>query len=80
MTRSLVPVAIAVLLAAPGAASAQSPASPMQEPIRSVFNILKGNLSKTAEKVLEADSHFGICAAAAGEKPPQSGIEEALST
>jgi uncharacterized damage-inducible protein DinB len=27
-----------------------------------------------------ADSHFGICAAAAGEKAPQSGIEKSMTT
>jgi uncharacterized damage-inducible protein DinB len=27
-----------------------------------------------------ADSQFGICAAAAGEKPPQSGIEKSMKT
>ena len=27
-----------------------------------------------------ADSHFGMCAAAAGEKPPQSGIEKSMTT
>jgi uncharacterized damage-inducible protein DinB len=27
-----------------------------------------------------ADSHFGICAAAAGEKPAQSGIEKSVTT
>jgi uncharacterized damage-inducible protein DinB len=27
-----------------------------------------------------ADSHFGICAAAAGEKPAQSGIEKSMTT
>ena len=100
MTRTLVPMTLAVLLMAPPAALAQSPANPMQESIRSVFNVLKGYLSKTAEKVPEdlwsfkptpdvrsfaqlighiADSQFGICAAAAGEKPAQSGIEKSIS-
>jgi hypothetical protein len=99
MTRTLVPAVVAVLLIGPPAAGAQ-PANPMQESIRSVFNMLKGYLSKTAEKVPEdlwsfkptpdvrsfgqligpvADAQFSICAAAAGEKAPQSGIEKSMT-
>lgn len=98
MTR-VVPVVVAVLLAVPSLAAAQ--ANPMQMSVKSVFDMLKGNLSKTAEKVPEdlyafkptpevrslgqlighiADSHFSICAAAAGEKPAQSGIEKSATS
>ena len=100
MTR-VVPVVLAAMLALPSVAAAQTPANPMQASIKAVFDMLKGNLSKTAEKVGEdlyafkptpevrslgqlighiADSHFGICAAAAGEKPAQSGIEKSATT
>jgi hypothetical protein len=61
------------------------------------FNMIKGNLAKTATKVPEelyafkptpevrslgeiighvADANFAICAAAEGEKPPQTGFEK----
>ncbi|MGE0460259.1 MAG: DinB family protein [Vicinamibacterales bacterium] len=100
MTR-VVPVVVAALLFVPSVAAAQAPANPMQASIKSVFDMLKGNLSKTAEKVPEdvwsfkptpevrsfgqlighiADSQFGMCATAAGEKPAQSGIEKSMST
>ena len=100
MTR-VVPFVVAAFLALPSVSAAQAPANPMQTSIKSVFDILKGNLSKTAEKVGEdlygfkptpevrslgqlighiADSHFSICAAAAGEKPAQSGIEKSATT
>jgi uncharacterized damage-inducible protein DinB len=100
MTR-VVHFALTAFLALPSVAAAQAPANPMQVSIKSVFDVLKGNLSKTAEKVGEdlyafkptpevrslgqlighiADSHFGICAAAAGEKPAQSGIEKSATT
>jgi uncharacterized damage-inducible protein DinB len=100
MTR-VVSFALTAFLALPSMAAAQAPANPMQLSIKSVFDMLKGNLSKTAEKVGEdlyafkptpevrslgqlighiADSHFGICAAAAGEKPTQSGIEKSATT
>jgi uncharacterized damage-inducible protein DinB len=100
MTR-VVPVVLAAILALPSIAAAQTPANPMQTSIKAVFDMLKGNLSKTAEKVGEdlyafkptpevrslgqlighiADSHFSICAAAAGEKPSQSGIEKSATT
>lgn len=100
MTR-LLSVACAVLLCAPAVAAAQTPDQPMTTSIRAGFNALKGNLSKTAEKVPDdlyafkpvpevrslgqlighiADSQFGMCATAAGEKPPQSGIEKSATT
>lgn len=101
MTR-VVPFVLAAALAAPSLAHAQAaPANPMAASIQSVFNMLKGNLSKSAEKVGEdvygfkptpdvrsfgqlvghiADSQFGMCATAAGEKPAQSGIEKAATT
>jgi len=100
MTR-LVPAVLAALLFVPSAVSAQAPASPMQASIKSVFDMLKCNLSETAEKVPEdvwsfkptpevrsfgqlvghiADSQFGMCATAAGEKPAQSGIEKSMTT
>jgi uncharacterized damage-inducible protein DinB len=94
-------VAVAALLvSAPSLALAQTPASPMQASIKAVFDMLKVNLSKTAEKVPEdvwsfkptpevrsfaqlighvADSHYSICGAAGGEKPPQSGIEKSVT-
>lgn len=100
MTR-LVPVVVAALLFVPSLAAAQAPANPMQASIKSVFDMLKGNLSQTAQKVPEdvwsfkptpdvrsfgqlighiADAHFSICAAAAGEKPAQSGIEKSATS
>jgi uncharacterized damage-inducible protein DinB len=95
------PYVVAALLALPSVSFAQAPASPMQVSIKSVFDLLKGNLSKTADKVGEdvygfkptpdvrsfgqlighiADSQFGMCATAAGEKPAQSGIEKSATT
>jgi uncharacterized damage-inducible protein DinB len=101
MTR-VVPFVVAAVLALPAASFAQAPpANPMQASIKSVFDMLKGNLSKSAEKVGEdlygfkptpdvrsfgqlighiADSQFGMCATAAGEKPAQSGIEKSATT
>jgi len=100
MTR-FVPILALALIGAHTTATAQAPANPMQASVQSVFDLLKGNLSKTAEKVPEdlyafrptpdvrsvgqlighiADSHFSICAAAAGEKPAQSGIEKSATT
>lgn len=82
-------------------AAAQTPANPMQASIKGVYDGLKGNLVRTAEKVSEdlysfkptpdvrslgqlighiADAQFGICSTAAGEKPPQSGIEKSATT
>lgn len=96
------PFVVAAFLALPSLSSAQAaPANPMQASIKSVFDMLKGNLSKSAEKVGEdlygfkptpevrsfgqlighlADSQFGMCATAAGEKPAQSGIEKSATT
>ncbi len=95
------PLVVAALLAVPAASYAQAPTDPMKTSIKAVFDMLKGNLSKTAEKVGEdlyafkptpdvrsmgqlighiADSQFGMCATAAGEKPPQSGIEKSQTT
>lgn len=100
MTRVL-PFLAAAVLALPSASVAQAPANPMQSSTKAVFGTLKGNLSKSAEKVGEdlygfkpvpevrsfgqlighiADSQFGMCATAAGEKPPQSGIEKSATT
>ena len=97
--KRLIPIVMTALLCAPSLASAQANAS--QTSLKAVFDMLKGNLSKTAEKVPEdvyafkptpevrsfgqlighvADSHFSICAAAAGEKPTQSGIEKSATT
>src|SRR5690349_1814786 len=89
----------AVLIAAlPGLASAQDVYT---KAAKAQFDMIKGNLSKTAAKVPEdvysfkptpevrslgeiighvADANFAICAAAAGEKPPQSGFEKAAKT
>ena len=99
MTR-VVPILVAAL-ALPSLAAAQASGNGMQTSTQAIFNTLKGNLSKTAEKVGEdlysfkptadvrslgqlighiADSQFGMCAAAAGEKPPQSGIEKSATT
>jgi uncharacterized damage-inducible protein DinB len=96
--KRLMPVLVTALLCAPSLASAQ--ANPSQTSVKAVFDMLKGNLSKTAEKVPEdvyafkptpdvrsfgqlighvADSNFSICAAAAGEKPAQSGIEKSAN-
>lgn len=90
-----------VFLLSPSFALAQTPANPMQASIKGVFDGLKGNLTRTAEKVPEdlysfkptpevrslgqlighvADAQFSICAAAAGEKAPQSGIEKSATT
>ena len=52
MTR-VVPFLVAALLALPSVSTAQAPANPMQTSIKAVFDMLKGNLSKTAEKVGE---------------------------
>jgi uncharacterized damage-inducible protein DinB len=100
MTR-LVPFVAAVLFVMPALAAAQAPANPMQTSIKSVFDMLKVNLSKTADKVPDdvwsfkptpevrsfaqlighiADSQFGMCATAAGEKPTRSGIEKSMTT
>lgn len=91
---------LAATIAAPSAAMAQAPANPMQASLKAAFDGLKGNISKSAEKVGEdlyafkptpevrsfgqlighiADAQFGMCATAAGEKPPQSGIEKGQS-
>jgi uncharacterized damage-inducible protein DinB len=99
LMKRLIPIVMIALLCAPSLASAQANAS--QASLKAVFDMLKGNLSKTAEKVPEdvyafkptpevrsfaqlighvADSHFSICAAAAGEKPTQSGIEKSATT
>jgi uncharacterized damage-inducible protein DinB len=72
-------------------------ANPLTESARVQFDMIKGNLSKTAAKVPEdlyafkatpevrsigqiighvVDANFSICAAAAGEKAPQSGFEK----
>ncbi len=101
MTRSLVAVAVAAMAFAPLTAAAQPAASPMKDSVKAVFGMLKGNLSKTAEKVPEdlwtfkptpevrsfaqlighvADAQFSICAGAAGEKAPQSGIEKSMTS
>jgi uncharacterized damage-inducible protein DinB len=101
MTRPVLSVAIVLLLAAPLPAVAQSGSDPMRDSIKTVFDMLKVNLSRTAEKVPEdlwsfkptpevrsfaqlighvADGNFGICGAAAGEKPPQSGVEKAMTS
>jgi uncharacterized damage-inducible protein DinB len=53
MTRPVLSVAIVVLLGAPLPALAQDAANPMQDSIKTVWTTLKGNLSKTAEKVPE---------------------------
>ena len=53
MTRPVLSVAIALLLAAPLPAVAQDAANPMQGSIKSVWDMLKVNLSRTAEKVPE---------------------------
>jgi uncharacterized damage-inducible protein DinB len=95
------PFVVAAVLALPSLSYAQAPANPMQASIKSVFDMLKGNLSKSAEKVGDdlygfkptpevrsfgqlighiADSQFGMCATAAGEKPAQSGIEKSATT
>jgi uncharacterized damage-inducible protein DinB len=97
----LIPIVATALLCAPSLARAQAPANAMQTSVKAVFDILKGNLSKTAEKVPEdvysfkptpevrsfaqlighvADAQFSMCAAAAGEKPAQSGIEKSATT
>ena len=97
--KRLIPILVTALLCAPSLASAQANAS--QTSVKAVFDMLKGNLAKSAEKVPEdvyafkptpevrsfgqlighvADSHFSICAAAAGEKPSQSGIEKSATT
>jgi uncharacterized damage-inducible protein DinB len=100
MKRS-VAIAVAALLCLASLSFAQTSANPMQASIKGVYDGLKGNLSKTAEKVGEdlyafkptpevralgqlighiADAQFGICSQAAGEKPPQSGIEKSATT
>ena len=97
--KRLIPILVTALLAAPSIAVAQ--ANPTQTSVKAVFDMLKGNLSKSAEKVPEdvysfkptpevrsfgqlighvADSQFSMCAAAAGEKPTQSGIEKSATT
>ena len=97
----LIPILLTAVLCTPSLAAAQAPANAMQTSIKSVFDMLKGNLSKSAEKVPEdvyafkptpevrsfaqlighiADAQFSICAAAAGEKPTQSGIEKSATT
>ena len=101
MTRTLVLTAAALLGTVSFAAAQGAPANPMQGSIKGVYDSLKGNLAKTAEKVPEdlysfkptpevrslgqlighlADSQFGLCATAAGEKPPQAGIEKSATT
>ena len=101
MTR-VIPFVMAAFFAAPPASFARAPpANPMQASIKSVFDMLKGNLSKSADTVGEdiygfkptpavrsfgqlighiADSQFGMCATAAGEKPAQSGIEKSATS
>ena len=97
--KRLIPILVTALLAAPSLAAAQTNAS--QTSVKAIFDMLKGNLSKSAEKVPEdvysfkptpevrsfgqlvghvADSQFSMCAAAAGEKPTQSGIEKSATT
>lgn len=95
MVRRIVAGAAAAVLMAP-AVFAQG-GSPYTAAAKAQFDMIKGNLSKTAQKVPEnlysfkptpevrslgelighvADANFAICAAAAGEKPPQSGFEK----
>jgi hypothetical protein len=52
----------------PEPALAQDTASPLTQAAKAQFGMIKGNLSKTA--------NFSICAAAAGEKAPQTGFEK----
>ena len=44
---------LAATIAAPSAAMAQAPANPMQASLKAAFDGLKGNISKSAEKVGE---------------------------
>jgi uncharacterized damage-inducible protein DinB len=82
-------------------AFSQGAANPMTQAARAQFDMIKGNLAKTALKVPEnlysfkatpdvrsigqilghvIDANFGICATAAGEKPPQTGFEKDKSS
>src|SRR5262249_50722222 len=79
----------------------QGAANPMTQAARTQFDLIKGNLAKTAAKVPEnlysfkatpevrsigqilghvIDANFGLCASAAGEKPPQTGFENGKSS
>ncbi len=92
---------VALVFATSSFAAAQTPANPMHGSLKAVFDTLKGNIAKTAEKVPEdlysfkptpevrslgqlighiSDAQFGMCATAAGEKPPQNGIEKSATT
>jgi uncharacterized damage-inducible protein DinB len=96
MTRVLIGAAVLFATLPTTSAFAQN-ANPMTAAAKGQFNMIKGNLAKTAAKVGEehyafkptpevrslgqlighvADANFMICAAAAGEKPPQGGFEK----
>jgi uncharacterized damage-inducible protein DinB len=101
LMKGLPVAAAALVLLAASHVDAQTPANPMQASTQAVYNTVKGNLAKTAEKVSEdlyafkptpevrslgqiighvADAQFGICSTAAGEKPPQTGVEKSATT